>query len=797
MRVAFVVAFTAFVPTLGCSDSRADRALGGGASSFGTGGMAGGGVAGAMGGGSGGAGTAGLTGGAGSSASGDGGSGSPLGGAGGSAGGADVGGGGSGAQAGAGAAGDAGAAGAGGSGPNAELAPSGLMVELLTHPEETEITDTTPDFGWIVPLSGVNERQTAFRILVASRETFDEGTADLWDSGKTPSSASVNVPYAGKALAASTTYWWKVQTWDSRDRPSLWSAAQRFVMAARVGTYSTPKRPVALERLAPTVVTMTSSGHYFVDFGRAAFGWLEVALNAPSAGTVSVTLGEKALGQTVDKAPGATVRAATASVTLQQGQRTYRVTTPADTRNTTGDAIALPSSLGVVLPFRYVELSNVPVALTADMLRQVAVHYPADGAASSFKSSNPTLDQVMGISRYSIIATTFAGVYVDGDRERIPYEGDAYIQQLGHYAVDREFALARYSHEYLLSHATWPTEWKQHSVSMAWNDWMYTGNIDSLSQAWDVLVRDKTLEAHVDADGLLDSGSLMDLVDWPETERDGFVMTARNAVVNAFFCLNLQQMAEMAAALGKTSDATRYRDMATRARASFNTRFFDTNTGRYLDSVGGTHSSLHANLFPLAFGLVPEERKATVVAFVKSKGMACSVYAAQYLLEALYRAGEADAALALMTATSDRSWMNMIRVGSTITMEAWDVKYKSNLDWNHAWGAAPANVVPRYLIGVQPLEPGFAKAAIQPRMGSLTHAEAVVPTIRGPIGVSIDRTNSTFSMTFTLPANMTANVALPASCTPALDGATPTVVSRDGVRWIDAVGSGSHELRCP
>ncbi len=77
-------------------------------------------------------------------------------------------------------------------------------------------------------------------------------------------------------------------------------------------------------------------------------------------------------------------------------------------------------------------------------------------------------------------ATSFAGVYVDGDRERIPYEADAYINQLSHYLVDSEYSLARYSHEYLLEHPTWPTEWKQHSIMMAWQDWMYTGDTESM-----------------------------------------------------------------------------------------------------------------------------------------------------------------------------------------------------------------------------------------------------------------------------------------------------------------------------
>ena len=44
-----------------------------------------------------------------------------------------------------------------------------------------------------------------------------------------------------------------------------------------------------------------------------------------------------------------------------------------------------------------------------------------------------------------------------------------------------------------------------------------------------------------------------------------------------------------------------------------------------------------------------------------------------------------------------RSWLGMMKQGSTITLEAWNMKDKPNLDWNHAWGAAPANLIPRFL----------------------------------------------------------------------------------------------------
>lgn len=144
--------------------------------------------------------------------------------------------------------------------------------------------------------------------------------------------------------------------------------------------------------------------------------------------------------------------------------------------------------------------------------------------------------------------------------------------------------------------------------------------------------------------------------------------------------------------------------------------------------------------------------------------MVCSVYGSQYLLESLYEAGEDDFALQLMTdRTSDRSWPHMIYdVGTTITLEAWDNKYKPNQDWNHAWGAAPANIIPRCLMGVQPIEPGFAKVRIKPQVGTLRTARLDLPTIRGTIHVDFaSEPSRSFNLNIVLPANVEAVVCLP------------------------------------
>jgi len=140
--------------------------------------------------------------------------------------------------------------------------------------------------------------------------------------------------------------------------------------------------------------------------------------------------------------------------------------------------------------------------------------------------------------------------------------------------------------------------------------------------------------------------------------------------------------------------------------------------------------------------------------------MICSVYAAQYLLEGLFRNSAGRQAVELMTAPNDRSWRHMIESGTTITWEAWDQKYKPNQDWNHAWGAAPANLLPRYVLGVQPLSAGWETALIRPCVAGLSHARGKSPTPRGPIHVAW-KNEGIFRLSLKLPKDMTAMVELP------------------------------------
>ncbi len=547
----------------------------------------------------------------------------------------------------------------------------------------------------------------------------------------------------------------------------LWTLAAVSGAYAAADPYAYKK--TVQTRRAPVAITTNAAGCVVADFGRAAFGFLEFVPPAGVRGAYRVRLGERlTAGGRVDMTPGATIRAVEVESRIS-AEGVCRVPLVPDPRNTRGGreggAIAIPPEHGVVMPFRYAEVVSAPFPVTPSVVRQVIVHYPMDLTASSFTCSNPDLVKIYDFCKYSIFATSFAGLYVDGDRERIPYEADAYLNQLGEYVVHADYSLARASHEYLMAHPTWPTEWKQHSIKMAWADWMWSGDTRSAAKCYDRLRDEKLLLNFArPSDGLLLTGGerlrnsltnrvgAADIVDWPPAERDGFVFTDVNAVVNAFHYRNLLEMADLARALGKASDAEAFTARARRVHAAFNAVFFDTGRGVYRDGEGTDHASLHANVAALAFGLVPPAHRASVAAFCAARGMACSVYFAQYLLEALFEADEADAAIRLMTSGGDRSWLGMLDQGATMTMEAWAVKYKPNLDLNHAWGAAPLNVVSRYVLGVTPLEPGFRKIRIRPQIGSLVRVAGRVPTAQGPVDVAV--AHGTLTVTTPAPARI-------------------------------------------
>ncbi|MFU8892395.1 MAG: alpha-L-rhamnosidase C-terminal domain-containing protein [Luteolibacter sp.] len=532
----------------------------------------------------------------------------------------------------------------------------------------------------------------------------------------------------------------------------------------------------------PQIVRLADDGRVLIDFGQATFGYLEYRpKNGVARPALSAWLGEKGNDDgTVDRKPGGTIRAQRIESAAGDGPAIFEPTWKPMYENW----IENPPGIREIMPFRFAEIEGLDRLPDTSEIVRITRHTAFNDDASSFRSDKQDLNEVWEFCKTSIKLTTFLGLYVDGDRERKPYEADAYINQLCHYGVEDHYLTGRLTHEHLLEYPTWPMEWRQHAVLMAWVDYLYSGCDASIRNHYDTLVGRLMLERRRD-DGLFlgsNDRPIRDIIDWPAGERDGYDMAPLvKTVTSAFNAHSLNLMARIATALGKSEDSARFSRMHQETTAAIREKLLCSERGIFIDGIDhktgkqSPHASLHANMFPLAFGLVAEDDVPAVATFIRSRGMACSVYGAQFLLDALYDAGEAQHALDLMTATHDRGWIHMFRtVGSTIALEAWDMKYKPNLDWNHAWGAVPANTIPRKLMGIEPIAPGFTRFRVRPQIASLKEAAIRAPSPRGPIDLKVTREGSIWSATLVVPAGTVAEVHVPGK----LDGNVE--IRRDG-----------------
>jgi len=666
----------------------------------------------------------------------------------------------------------------------------------------TEIAQNRPFFGWVVNSEDPNTLQTAYQILVASSIDFiNKNEGDMWDSGKVENDQSSNVSYSGARLQPNKVYFWKVKTWDNHGRESSFSSSSQFKMAEYLVDYATARYPIQKQDDYPISLTKLSNANVLADFGKDTFGRVRLTLFGKSdSDSVTIHLGENAKNGIVDRIPKGTIRYSKYKIPLMRGWNTYTICIEPNSRNIGRATIRVPGYIGEVLPFRYCEIEGYDDAIEKHQIVRETAFYPFDEMDSYFSSSDSILNQIWEISKHTMKATSFTGVFIDSDRERIPYEGDVYMNQLAYYGVSKEYSIARYTNDYLMDYPTWPTEWAFHAIMSAWYDYLYTGNIEALTKFYNDL-KPKTLIALANDQGFVVSNGkkstpniegnkvtpqllkdlkfdhpkfifkqpLKDLVDWPPPGfmgveydgTDGYVFKDVNTVVNAYHYKGLDLMGKIANVLGERYDEEFYQEHAEKFKKVFNEVLID-DSGLVVDGIGTDHNSLHANMFPLSLGVINDENKNEILRFIKSKGMACHIYGSLILLNALYENDYSGYALDLLTSTSVTSWYNMIRAGSTMTMEAWDVEYKPNCGWNQPAGSVPAYIIPAKLMGIEPLEPGFRRIRIKPQPASLENAEIKFPTIRGSVNVSFkNKQKESFVLDIETPANTLADVYLP------------------------------------
>ncbi len=468
-----------------------------------------------------------------------------------------------------------------------------------------------------------------------------------------------------------------------------------------------------------------------VDFELDAFANLELEVTLEQSAELEIVLGEvRTADGRVNRAPGGFRSVRIMRRHCPAGVSHFRFDMPKH-RSPYAHTISVPTppeTDGEVTPFRYVEISGGTGRAT---LRRRELYGDFDDAAAHFECDNRRLNELWEFCRYSIKATSGFGKYIDGERERMPYEGDAYINQLGHFCCDADYEIARNTIEHFFEHgdATWPLEWLLLTPQLVRDYLAYSGDTASVAQ-WCKRLPEKLSARLAGDDGLLRGAEpVLELIDWPAGERDDYEFGKVNFVPNCYYYNALLAMAEL------SGDRT-YIEKAAHVRGML--RRLMLKNGRFVDNPESGHTALHSAFFALRFGIAEPAEQPALAALIRAKGMACSVYGAQFLLESCYMNGLADHAFALLNSIGKRSWQNMRDCGATITMEAWDNSCKPNQDWTHAWGAAPANIIPRWLCGVRPAATGFDAFTVTPAPGPLRWFKLTQPTRHGAINVEYD-----------------------------------------------------------
>jgi len=216
------------------------------------------------------------------------------------------------------------------------------------------------------------------------------------------------------------------------------------------------------------------------------------------------------------------------------------------------------------------------------------------------------------------------------------------------------------------------------------------------------------------------------LGDWLATGRDVKYMAMHNGPVsNAFIVNDLRIMVWAAKLLGKADDAEKYTAQLEKTRAAY-LKAFVKKDGTMKDDYQGAYVMALKMVIPR--GELWNKVYDRLVKKLKKDGMQTGFFATEHILPLLADNGDEQIAFDLLLCERCGGWMYQVKCGATTTWERWDAiqpdgtvnETKSNGDnmvsFNHYSFGSVGRFYYQYILGIQPMEPGFAKVKIHPHM---------------------------------------------------------------------------------
>jgi alpha-L-rhamnosidase len=631
------------------------------------------------------------------------------------------------------------------------------------------------------------------------------------------------------------------ETYDARreragwDRPGFddasWDAAREVNAPEGVLRAETNEPVRVVDVRPPGRRTEPAPGVIVYDIGQNLTGWAEIKINAPAGTAIELFYSEKL---------GADGRASAAGNELVFGQlqTDYYVARGA------GGEVWTPrfSYKG----FQYVQLSGpkgepLPkdVSATVERVEQVR-----SGLArtSDFEASSGTLNRIHANTAWAI-QSNMHGIITDTPvYEKNAWTGDASLtagaasllfdterlyRKMFQDMLDAQtdagevplLAPGNENYGYAGKPAFKPAEccgatpaWDAFWFVIPWESWVRYGDRRALEKTYPAMQKylDQWVPRWTDKDGdqfahTLTSG----LGDWVAPEG---VPTINALTSSAYYAYLTRIAADTARALDRPQDAARYDELFKKIRADFNARFLGPG-GFYREKETDPFVQ-SAQIFPLAFGLVPENRKEEISKrladdIMKNRGghAYVGVLGARYVLPVLTDAGYNDVAYTVATQTTEPSWGYWTdALKFTALGEQWPADTRS---CNHHFFGAIVQWFYEDLAGIRPLEPGFRVVEFRPEIpaAGLDGVSASYESVRGRVASRWKRTAAGLELDVTVPPNATGRVYVPA---PNPQAVTETgtgravaadkapslkLVGAEGGRVVYEAGSGRYQFR--
>ncbi|WP_018629967.1 alpha-L-rhamnosidase [Niabella aurantiaca] len=438
--------------------------------------------------------------------------------------------------------------------------------------------------------------------------------------------------------------------------------------------------------------------------------------------------------------------------------------------------------------FRYVEITGYPGVPTVDDFTGLLV-YDQMATTGKLETSNATLNQVLKNAWWGI-ASNYKGMPVDCPQrnERQPWLGDRTQGALGEsYLFNNATLYAKWLDDIREAQTeegaipdVAPAFWNYYSDNVTWPaayilvaDMLYRqyGDRQSVAEHYPSMKKwlDYVQRKYMKED-LITKDKYGDWCVPPESlelirSKDPLRNTNGTLMASAYYYHLLQKMKQFALLAGRSGDITGYNQLAGRIRTAFNKAFFK---GDHYDN-----NTITANLLPLYFGMVPDDKIAAVKERLIQKlqqdhmHISTGVIGTQWLMRGLTKFGYADAAFTLAGNTTYPSWGYMVEQGATTIWELWNGNTANPQmnSQNHVmllgdlitWSFES-------LAGIRadPQVPAFKKICMQPVfVKGLNKVTASYQSPYGRIKSSWRRQAHILEWNIEVPANASASVILP------------------------------------